>query len=169
MWKKTHEQSKLLEKYITLITQNRNKARNDFGKDFYTLLNNAFLGKTVEIVRNRLRLELIKKYDHKKNMKQSELTFTGNQKSDENFDSYSFKQNEVKTDKPIYLGFATLELSKLHMYETLYDKLQPYFGQEKIQLHYIDTDAFVLRNCIWIQKILSKTWKSWKIYLISVA
>ena len=47
-------------------------------------------------------------------------------------------------DKPIYLGFAVLELSKLHMYETYYDKLQPYFGQENIQLHYIDTDAFVL-------------------------
>ena len=30
------------------------------------------------------------------------------------------------------------------MYETYYDKLQPYFGQENIQLHYIDTDAFVL-------------------------
>ena len=47
-------------------------------------------------------------------------------------------------DKPIYLGFALIELSKLHMYETYYDKLQPYFGQEKIQFHYIDTDAFVL-------------------------
>ena len=30
------------------------------------------------------------------------------------------------------------------MYETYYDKLQPYFGDENIQLHYIDTDAFVL-------------------------
>ena len=47
-------------------------------------------------------------------------------------------------DKPIYLGFAILELSKLHMYETHYDKLQPYFQQENIHLHYIDTDAFVL-------------------------
>ena len=47
-------------------------------------------------------------------------------------------------DKPIYLGFAVLELSKLHMYETSYDKLQPYFGKEKIQSHFIDTDAFVL-------------------------
>ena len=34
-------------------------------------------------------------------------------------------------DKPIYLGLALLELSKLHMYETFYDKLQPYFGMEK--------------------------------------
>ena len=47
-------------------------------------------------------------------------------------------------NKPIYLGFAVLELSKLHLYETYYDKLQPYFGQENIQLLYIDTDAFVL-------------------------
>ena len=30
-------------------------------------------------------------------------------------------------DKPIYLGFSVLELSKLHMYETYYDILQPYF------------------------------------------
>ena len=47
-------------------------------------------------------------------------------------------------DKPIYLGFSVLELSKLLMYETNYDKLQPYFGRENIQLHYMDTDSFVL-------------------------
>ena len=28
-------------------------------------------------------------------------------------------------DKPIYLGFAELEVGKLQMYETYYDKLQP--------------------------------------------
>ena len=54
------------------------------------------------------------------------------------------KQNEVLMDKPIYLGFTVLELSKLHMFGTYCDKLQPYFGQENIQLHYMDTDAFVL-------------------------
>ena len=37
-----------------------------------------------------------------------------------NYDSYTSKQNEVVTDKPIYLGFALLELSKLLMYETLW-------------------------------------------------
>ena len=30
------------------------------------------------------------------------------------------------------------------MYETYYDKLQPYFGYENIQLQYMDTDSFVL-------------------------
>ena len=37
--------------------------------------------------------------------------------------------------KLIYLGFALLEISKLHMYETHFDKLQPYFGPENFQLH----------------------------------
>ena len=54
------------------------------------------------------------------------------------------KKNEVVMDKAIYVGFAILELSKLHMYETYYDTLQPYFGQENLQLHYIDTDGLFL-------------------------
>ena len=29
------------------------------------------------------------------------------------------------------------------MYETYYDKLQRYFGQKNLQLHYMDTDSFV--------------------------
>ena len=47
-------------------------------------------------------------------------------------------------DEAIYVGFAILELSKLHMYETYYDTLQPYFGRENLQLHYIDTDGLIL-------------------------
>ena len=47
-------------------------------------------------------------------------------------------------DKPSYLGFSILDLSKLHMYETKYDKLKLYFGQENIQLHYMDIDSFIL-------------------------
>ena len=47
-------------------------------------------------------------------------------------------------DKPIYHGFAVLELSKLLMYETYNDKLQPSFGEKNLQLHYMDTDSFVL-------------------------
>ena len=45
-------------------------------------------------------------------------------------------------EKPVYLGFTILELSKLLMYETYYDKLQKYFGIDGIQIHYQDTDAF---------------------------
>ena len=138
-------QSRWLEKYINFNTQKRNKAKNDFEKDFYKLLNNAFYGKTMENIRNRLKIKFIKKDDYRDIIRQqSKLTFNGIHKSYENCDSYTFKRNEVLMDKPIYLGFTVLELSKLLMYETYYDKLQPYFGQESFQLHYMDCDSFVL-------------------------
>ena len=129
-------QSRWLEKYINFNTQKRNQAVNDFEKDFYKLLNNAFYGKTMENVRNRLKIKFFKKDDYREIIKQqSKLTFNGIHKSYENCYSYTVRQNEVLMDKPIYLGFSVLELSKLLMYETYYDKLQPYFGQENIQLH----------------------------------
>ena len=139
------KQSRWLEKYINFNTQKRNQAVNDFENDFYKLLNNAFYGKTMENVRNQLKINIIKKDKYRKIKEyESKLTFNGIHKSYENCDSYTNKQNEVLMDKPIYLGFTILELSKLLIYETHFDKLQPYFGQESIQLLYMDTDGFVL-------------------------
>ena len=54
-------QSRWLEKYINFFTQKRNQAVNDFEKDFYKLLKNAFYGRTMENVRNRLKIKIIKK------------------------------------------------------------------------------------------------------------
>ena len=147
---KVHEimsfkQSKWLEKYIHFNTQKRNQAVFDFGKDFFKLLINAFYGETMENVRERCTIDFIKEEETEKTIKQqSKLTFNDIHKSDDNCDSYTFKQNEIFTDKPNYSRFATLEFGKLHMYETYYDKLQPYFGMENIQLHYMDCDSFVL-------------------------
>ena len=109
------------------------------------MLNNAAFGKFLENVRNRLGLELIKKDNIKKIVnQQSKLSFNGIQKTYENYYSFTYKKNEIVMDEAIYVGFTILELSKLHMYETYYDTLQPYFGQENLQLHYIDTDGMIL-------------------------
>ena len=80
------KQSRWLKKYISFVTQK--KAKNGSGKVFYKLLNNGFYGKDIEIVRNRLRLELIKKFEYNNFMKQfSKLTFNGIHMSIENCDS----------------------------------------------------------------------------------
>ena len=139
------KQSRWWEKYISFNTQKRNRAKGDFEKDYFKILVNAAFGKFLENVRNRLEKELINNDNLRKIInQQSKLTFNGIHKSYENSDSYTFKQNQVVMDKAIYVGFAILELSKLHMYETYYDTLQPYFGHEKLQLHYIDTDGMIL-------------------------
>ena len=85
------KQSKWLEKYKNFNTQNRNKAKNDFEKDLYKVLKNAFYGKTMENVRNRLRLESFKKYEIKKIKKlQSKLIFKRIHQPYENCDGYTF-------------------------------------------------------------------------------
>ena len=64
------KQSKWLECYISFNTQKRNKAKNDFEKNFFKFLLNAAYGKLLENVRNRLEVELIKKDNIKKIIKQ---------------------------------------------------------------------------------------------------
>ena len=75
------KQSRCLESYISFNTQKRNKAKNDFEKDFFKSLVNAAFGKFLENFRNRLGLELIRKDNNKKIItQQSKLTFNGIQK-----------------------------------------------------------------------------------------
>ena len=72
---------------------------------------------------NRLKVDFIEKDGNDKVIEQqSKLTFNEIHKSYTNYDSYTFKQIELLMDKPINIGFAILELSKLLMYETFYDK-----------------------------------------------
>ena len=112
-------------------------------KNFYKLLNNAFYGTRMESVRNRKKV-IKKEYIDKCIKQQSKIKFKGIHESFTNYDRYPFKQIEIFIEKPIYIGFAVMELSILSMYERYYDKLQPYFGQESLQLHYLVCDSFVL-------------------------
>ena len=42
------------------------------------------------------------------------------------------------------VGFTSLEVSKFHIYEAYYDNMQPYFGQQILQLRYLYTDKMIL-------------------------
>ena len=65
------KQCRWLEKYINFNTQKRSQAVNDFEKDFYKLLVNAFYGNfMVSNVRNRLKNKFIKKDDNREILKQ---------------------------------------------------------------------------------------------------
>ena len=48
----------------------------------------------------------------------------------------------IKTNKPIYLGMAILDISKIVMCEFWYDHMKPKFG-DNVKLCYRDTDSFI--------------------------
>ena len=138
------KQSPWLAKYIKYNTEQRSKAKTEFEKHFYKLMNNSFYGKTIENIRKRLNLDLIDKSDtHRILNRQSKLSFDDKIAEYEKFNLYTFNKEIFKFTKPIYIGFCVFELSKLLMYEWYYDKMQPYFGENNLELHYLDTDSFI--------------------------
>ena len=53
------------------------------------------------------------------------------------------EKRDVYMNKPLYLGQAMLDLSKILMYEFWYDYLQTKYDY-KIELCYMDTDSFIM-------------------------
>ena len=53
------------------------------------------------------------------------------------------EMGKIKVGKPVYLGQAILDLSKIVMYEFHYDYMVPKYGLEKLKLCYMDTDSLV--------------------------
>ena len=113
-----YKQSYWLAKYIKNNTEQRSKAKTDFEKHFYKLMNNSFYGKTIENIKKRLNLDLIdKSVTHRILNRQSKLSFDDKSAEFEKFSLYTFDKESIEFTKPIYVGFSVLELSKLLMYE----------------------------------------------------
>ena len=136
--------SLFLKEYIDFNSTKRAGAANDFEKDFYKLMNNSVFGKTMENVRNRVNVKFVtnqRSYDllvRKPQYKRNVLISQGNELT-----GVEMSKTKVILNKPIYLGFAILEYSKLLMQQFHYDYIKPKYG-DKSKLLFTDTDSFLI-------------------------
>lgn len=134
-------QSYWLKPYIDFNTEKRKLAVNDFEKNFYKLLNNSLFGKTMENIRKRINLELVNS-KNRLNKLISKPNFKNRIIYSENLSGVELSKEILHLNKPIYIGFTVLELSKYHMYDFHYNVIKNFYDNDSINLLYIDTDAF---------------------------
>ena len=112
-----------LKPYIDMNTELRKLAKNDFETDFYTLMNNAVLGKTMENIRKHRDIKLVTT-NKRRNKLVSEPNYHTMNYISENLSIIEMNKTKVKMNKPINLGLSILEISKLLMYEFWYDYMK---------------------------------------------
>jgi hypothetical protein len=132
-------QSNWLQPYIDFNTMKRQQSKNEFEKDLYKLMNNAVFGKTMENMRGRVDIQLYT--DEKLVEKQvAKPQFLLSKIYSEDLIAIKQCKKVVQLNKPIYVGVAVLELSKLHMYGFHYDYIKEKYG-DKAKLLFTDTDS----------------------------
>ena len=131
-----------LKPYIDMNTELTKKAKNDFEKDFFKLMNNAVFGKTMENMRKHKDIKLVTT-DKRRNQLVTELNYHAIKCFSESLLAIEMKKTKVKMNKPIYLGLSILEISKRLMYEIWFDYMKPKYG-DNVKLCYMDTDSFII-------------------------
>ena len=131
-----------MKEYIDFNTKLRTEAKNDFEKDFYKLMNNAVYGKTMENIRKHRDIKLVNNEEAylkaimKPNFKSGTLFGP-------NLMGCEMGKVKVVMNKPVYLGQAILDLSKIVMYEFHYDYMKRKYADDKLTLCYMDTDSLI--------------------------
>ena len=77
------------------------QAKNDFEKDFFTLMNNAVFGKTMENVRNHRDIKIVT-IDKRRSILASEPNHHSTKYISKDLLIMEMKKAEVKMNKPIY-------------------------------------------------------------------
>ena len=118
------------------------------------ILNNPVFGKTMENVRKHRGIKLVTT-GKRRNQLVSGPNYHTSKWFSENLLAFEMKKVKVKMNKPIYVGFSTLEISKPLMYKFWYDYIKPKY-QHNAKLCYIDTDSFaflILKLKIFIKTL----------------
>ena len=105
------KQSDWMKGYIDFNTEKRKNAANNFEKDFFRLIINSVYGKTIENLRKRMNVRLVN--NEKDFLKYtSRPTYITHKIFGKDYAAIHEIKPVLMLNKPIYVGFTVLDLSK---------------------------------------------------------
>ena len=129
------KQKDWIKPYIDFNTQKRKEATNEADKNHFKLLNNVVYGKTMENMRKRIKIKVVK--NSKDFIKYKSRPTCANWKVfEKNFLVAIHEKKILPLNKPIYVGHTVLEISKWEMYNFHYN-----FMIRKFNTKLLVTDA----------------------------
>ena len=138
------DQEPWMEPYIRMNTEFRKQAKSDFETDFYKLMNNSVFGKTMENLRNRVDVKIVRAHEANKIRKLvSDTSFHSFELFSHDMAGIHMKKKRLVLNKPVYTGMTILEDSKNLMYDFYYNQMKARYGP-KCELIYTDTDSLLL-------------------------
>lgn len=135
-------QQPFLRDYIEFNNEKRKKSTSAFEKSFFKKLNNAFFGKCLQNPRRQVNIRAAFSGEKCQKLLSSPL-LDNFEIINPDFTVFKMKKSNLVLDKPIFIGFSVLELSKLHMYKLYYENFKRYYGQN-CELLYCDTDSLYI-------------------------
>ena len=150
-------QAPWMKPYIDFNNDKRTAATSSFDKEFFKLLNNSAFGKTMENVKKRVNMVLTSSIETCKKLIEKP-TFHSLHIFQKDYVGIQYRKESILLNKPIYIGFTILELSKYHMFNFHYNIMLPCFQDSIIQLLYTDTDSLIyyIKDDDYIQKMQDK-------------
>ena len=130
-----------MKEYIDFNTKLRMQSNNNFESNFFKLMNNSVFGKTIENIRKRTDIKLVKTPEQARKLI-NKPNYTGRKTFSDNLVAIHMAKTEIYMNKPVYLGMSILDISKTLMYDFHYGYIKPKYG-EKAKLLFTDTDSFM--------------------------
>ena len=126
-----------MKPHIDFNTQKRAISNNEADNNFFKLMNNSVYGKTMENLRKRIKIGVVK--NSQDFLKYTSRPTCVNWKVfKNNLAAIHEKKICLTLSKPIYVGFTVLEISKWEMYNFHYNFMNRKFNTKLI---FTDTDS----------------------------
>ena len=139
------KQAPFIFEYVNILSEKRVKSKTTVEKNLYRLLANTTYGKFVETGLKRMKVKFANTWNEREAIiqKHGYDMIAGTTTYSENLISIKLNTPVCKVEKPFFIGFAILDMSKHIIYDFYYNVLKNTF--DTVELLGQDTDSLIVQ------------------------